>query len=444
MGKILEFAEALWNGDTDTFAHHPISAPFGVERVAAGTWFIKGFANTIVRETDNGLVIIDPAASMDHEYKFKKVRSVTTLPLHTAVFTHGHIDHCFGVTDYRAEAEVNAWPLPRAIAHEDLPKRFDRYRLTAGYNAAINTRQFEGGAAEVSFPAEFYYPDLTYRDRLNFTVGGIQVRLRHALGETDDHTWVFFPDTRVLCPGDLFIWCVPNAGNPQKVQRYCHGWTSALREMQAVDAQIMLPGHGWPIIGADRINQALEDTAVLLESLHEQTIALMNQGASLDRILHTVKVPDSLLEKPYLHAVYDEPEFIIRNIWRLNGGWYDGMPSHLKPAPEKDLAVEIIALAGGIDKLVGRARQLAREKKFRLACQLADWAFLGSGKDLEVGRQTAQIYAARASAETSTMAMGIFMAAARQMQGKAAQQETSGLASVLKFQGQRGKKSPAR
>ena len=412
-----------------------------MEQVTQGTWFIKGFANTIVRETGNGLVIIDPAAVMDHEYKFRKVRSVTALPLHTAVFTHGHIDHCFGVADYRLEAEANGWPLPRAIAHEDLPRRLDRYRQTSGYNAAINMRQFQGGAAEVSFPAAFYYPDITYKDRLSFSVGGIQVQLQHALGETDDHTWIFFPDTRVLCTGDLFFWCVPNAGNPQKVQRYCQGWARALREMQAVGAKIMLPGHGWPIIGANRIEQALEDTAVLLESLHEQTITLMNQGAPLDTIVHTVKAPADLLDKPYLHAVYDEPEFIVRNIWRLNGGWYEGIPSHLKPAPESKLAAEIIELAGGVDNLVRRAQELARAKDFRMACHLADWAYLGSGKNPDVGRQTAQIYADRAAAETSTMAMGIFTATAQEMRGKVPQRKKAGIPSVLESQDRRAKKS---
>ena len=59
----------------------------------------------------------------------------------------------------------------------------------------------------------------------------------------------------------------------------------------------------------------------------------MNEGARLDDIVQTVRAPAHLLERPYLHAVYDEPEFVVRNLWRLYGGWYDGDPSHLKPAP---------------------------------------------------------------------------------------------------------------
>ena len=59
----------------------------------------------------------------------------------------------------------------------------------------------------------------------------------------------------------------------------------------------------------------------------------MNEGAPLDRIVHAVRAPQELLDKPYLRPIYDEPEFIVRNLWRLYGGWYEGDPSRLKPAP---------------------------------------------------------------------------------------------------------------
>ena len=38
----------------------------------------------------------------------------------------------------------------------------------------------------------------------------------------------------MLCCGDLFIWASPNAGNPQKVQRYPLEWADALRQMLAL------------------------------------------------------------------------------------------------------------------------------------------------------------------------------------------------------------------
>jgi glyoxylase-like metal-dependent hydrolase (beta-lactamase superfamily II) len=229
---------------------------------------------------------------------------------------------------FEEEASANGWAMPRVIAHEALPARFDRYILTAGYNGVINQRQFR--APNLHWPTEYRYPDETYRDLLRVEVGGETFELHHARGETDDHTWTWVPERKVLCCGDLFIWASPNAGNPQKVQRYPKEWADALRVMVGLGAEVMLSGHGLPIVGADRITQALTDTADLLDSLHDQTVEMMNQGARLDEIIHTVRAPDGLLDKPYLRPVYDEPEFIVRNVWRLYGGWYDGNPAQAR------------------------------------------------------------------------------------------------------------------
>ena len=106
------------------------------------------------------------------------------------------------------------------------------------------------------------------------------------------------------------------------------------------------------------MRQALSDTAELLESLVQQTLALMNSGARLDEVIHTVAPPARLMERPYLRPVYDEPEFIVRTVWRLYGGWWDGNPATLKPAPERALALELAELAGGAGVLADRALAL--------------------------------------------------------------------------------------
>ena len=413
MGAILELAEALWTGKTDTYQHHPFSPPHGLENVAEDTWFYRGFSNSIFRDTAEGMVIIDTGSFWDSRLRLDAIRAHIASPLNTAIFTHGHTDHVFGMNHYIDEAKEKKWPIPQAVAHEAMPARFRRYRETLGWNGTINGRQFMGSSSLGAWPEDYHFPEITYADRLELVIGGVRVVLRHSKGETDDHTWVFFPDTGVLCTGDLFIWAVPNGGNPQKVQRFCKQWAQGLREMAALNPEVLCPGHGVPIVGQQRVKQALEDTALLLESLFEQTIALMNQGLSLNTILHQVQAPRDLLEKPYLHPVYDEPEFIVRNIWRLYGGWYDGTPSNLKPAADKDLATEIAQLAGGADRLAARAEALAKKGDHRLACHLIDWAFKIAPDDAGVKAAVYDVYMARAQAEPSTMAMGIFLCAAR-------------------------------
>jgi glyoxylase-like metal-dependent hydrolase (beta-lactamase superfamily II) len=83
-----------------------------------------------------------------------------------------------------------------------VPARFRRYDATRGLNAEINRVQF--GVAEVEWPERFPWPDVTYEGAMSFTLGGERFELRHALGETDDATWVWAPYRKVVCTGDLF------------------------------------------------------------------------------------------------------------------------------------------------------------------------------------------------------------------------------------------------
>ena len=104
----------------------------------------------------------------------------------------------------------------------------------------------------------------------------------------------------------------------------------------------------------------------------------MNAGARLDEIIHAVRPPADLAAKPYLQPVYDEPEFIVRNVWRLYGGWYDGNPAHLKPAPDAVLAAALAGLAGGAAALADRAQAAAAAGDLRLAGDLAELAALAA------------------------------------------------------------------
>jgi alkyl sulfatase BDS1-like metallo-beta-lactamase superfamily hydrolase len=218
----------------------------------------------------------------------------------------------------------------------------------------------------------------------------------------------------VLCPGDLIIWCSPNAGNPQKVQRYARDWAVALRAMAELDAEVLLPGHGLPIRGAGHVRAVLTDTADLLDHVFHHTLDLMNEGATLDAIVHSLEVPAHLAEKPYLQPIYDEPEFVVRNVWRLYGGWYDGNPARLKPPADAALAAEVSALAGGARALAARAREVADTGDLRLACQLAEWASQADPDDADARAARAEIYKVRMRAERSLMARGVYSWAAHE------------------------------
>ena len=382
----------------------------GAAVVADGVVLIEAFSNVVAFDTDEGIVLFDVSHHMSAPQAITELRTWSNSPVHTAVYTHGHVDHVTGAQAFDAEAAARGDQLIRYVGHEAIPERFDRYQLTNGYNGWINMRQFR--LPEPVWPSEFIYPELTYRTSTNLTVGGLEFDLRHARGETDDHTWAWIPDKRAICVGDLFIWQFPNAGNPQKVQRFAWDWAVSLRAMAAMQPELLLPAHGPAVGGEDMVAEVLLKTAEALESLHEQTLALMNSGARLNDVIHTVKLPQQLADLPYLRPSYDEPEFVVRNIWRLYGGWYDGNPANLKPAADVALACETAALAGGAEVLAARAEALAEEGDLRLASHFAEMAVMAEPESARCHQVRAAVYDARRKSEASYMARGIYRSAA--------------------------------
>jgi alkyl sulfatase BDS1-like metallo-beta-lactamase superfamily hydrolase len=408
VGDVLALAERFWRGEVR--GADLVRATGVTEEIAPGVLFAHAFANVTALRTAAGLVLIDTGNFRARDKTFATVRDWEPAPLAAAVYTHGHVDHVCGLPPFLAEATARGWPRPRIVGHRAVAARFDRYRATAPYNALINARQF---SIPPAWPTDYDYPDTVYDATHRMTVGEVTLELTHARGETDDHTWLWWPARRMLFTGDLFFWVAPNAGNPQKVQRYAAEWAVALRAMAARGADTLVPGHGAPIFGADRIRTALTETAEWLEALVHETVARMNAGATLEQIVAEVRPPARLADRPYLQPVYDEPEFVVRNVWRLYGGWWDGIASHLKPASQGALAAEVAALAGGVDALVARARALRDAGDLALASHLIDWAVAVAPADAAAHAVRAAVYEARAAAAPALMTRGIFAAAAR-------------------------------
>lgn len=399
-GRSPEEARFFWTG--------------GPLEVAPRTYFASLFSGVTAFETDAGLVLVDTGLRRLSTGLAALLRQRTEAPIHTAIYTHGHVDHAFGLGDYLAPGQ----PAPEVIAHRNIVPRFERYRRTARHNAALNARQFDGSVAAGDTPVydTFGFPDhpptRLYDERLDLDVGGVRFELHHAQGETDDHTWLYCPERGVLCPGDLLIWGVPNAGNPQKAQRYPWDWARALREMAALAPRTICPGHGGPVENDPALAQRmLLETADYLDLIVDRTLALLEDGSPphVD-VVRRLELPES--RSPWLQPVYDEAEFIARNVIRHFGGWYSGRPSELKPAARSAVAAEMARLAGGAQALLARAEELAATGELRLACHLADYALEAASGDPTVQKGVASLYRRRAASESSLMAVNLFRSAA--------------------------------
>jgi len=414
--NLREFGDACWTSYSGQAWANAIgdcqSVPVADDMIYIVTKGVVG--NITAVRTAEGLVVFDSGSVQTARKIYDTLRAWDQSPIHTIIITHGHVDHVMGLPLFDQEAKARNHSPIRVIGQRNMLGRFQRYVATAGFNSNINARQF--GVPGFRWPSEFRAPDVTYDEGLSITVGGRTFELHHGMGETDDHTWTWIADRKAIVSGDFVIWAAPNCGNPQKVQRYCKPWADAFRGMAAKQADVLIPGHGPAVFGADRVRQLLSDGAKLLDAIHDQTIALMNEGKTLDEVVAAVKMPADLLSRPYFKPTYDDPEFLVRNVWRLYGGWWDGDPAHLKPAPAAELARELAALVGGAEKLAQRAHELAERGDLRVAGHLAEFAAKAEPDNVNIHKLRIAVNKRRAAAELTLMAKGVFNAAVRESQ----------------------------
>jgi alkyl sulfatase BDS1-like metallo-beta-lactamase superfamily hydrolase len=143
-----------------------------------------------------------------------------------------------------------------------------------------------------------------------------------------------------------------------------------------------------------------------------QTLEGLNAGLAHEEILASIQIPEQLAGEPYLDALYDRPEFIARNVIRKYGGWWNGFSAQVMPARMEDQAKEVARLAGGVEPLIRRAREVV-DSSPALACHLAEWAGLAAPEDRDAQQCVIDVFGRRADAEISLMGRGILSHAVR-------------------------------
>jgi len=374
------------------------------EPIDSDLLLFAGASNNYALKTEEGLVIVDPGHEALGERFLSAVRDWSDLPIHTVIYTHGHADH---VTAMRTLLDRGERPV--IVGHEHVVARFARYRETHAFNQTVNRRQT--AVPDLTFPSSFVDPTVRVSDSLTLVVGGVEIRLLGARGETDDYTCVWIPDRRLLFVGDLATWKIPNSGNPAKVQRYPLDWLAALDQLSALGAETLCPGHDLVLRGGGLVRTLLTDHARYLRHLVSDVKERLNAGASPDEILHAVVPPEDLRSVPYLRDVYNHPQFIVRDLLRTWGGWWNGVDSGLLPAPRVKQSTEIASLAGGVQALVARGRTRLNEGDVMLACHLADWAVDAAPEHRGALELKRDVFRERQRMERSGMARGFFQSA---------------------------------
>lgn len=98
-----------------------------------------------------------------------------------------------------------------------------------------------------------------------------------------------------------------------------------------MEADHLVVSHGRPLSGRQFIHDTLVAYRDTIKYVHDQTLRLLNKGYFPNDIAEMIKLPDKLVNHPYLQQHYGTVEWAIHGVYTNYLGWFSGDPKDLHP-----------------------------------------------------------------------------------------------------------------
>ncbi|MEM7140223.1 MAG: alkyl sulfatase dimerization domain-containing protein [Actinomycetota bacterium] len=354
------------------------------QELGPGLWVLPGQGNSLAVETDAGVVVLDASGDRHVDGMIAALRERTDAPVHAIVYSHGHHGYNAAVDRWQAHNAERGDAPARLIGHENILKRHARYRETEDLQLRMAAVQFP---TRQPVPIDMlrgglrlHDPDETFADTMTVVEGSRRVELVWAPSEVDDAVAMWLPDDGLLCGGAATPgFTIPNIGTPLRTQRFTVRWADSLDRLAALAPARLMTEFGPMVEGADIAHQ-LAETARALRWLRSEVVVRMNAGMSEWEVLDDISYPPDLFDQPWMRPLYGAPEYIVRDLYREENGWWDRNPTTLHPAAPADAAAAVLS---AVDPalVIARARELAAAGDDQLALHVIDLVALAPGAD---------------------------------------------------------------
>lgn len=343
--------------------------------------------NCTLIEGKDACILVDTMTGMDNaEVVAAEFRKLTDKPIRTVIYTHFHADHVSGAAAFVSPEDVASGKVD-IVGQRDL---VDHVARDVGLIAPILGRramyQFgmrlpvgeEGTVGAGLGPPQrpgrrsFIAPTVTFDETYRGKTGGVRYEIHLIPSETEDQCAVWLPDLRVLLSADAVYESFPNVYALRGTRfRDPMAWARGLDRLKEFGAETLVPHHGRPVEGADRIAQLLTDYRDAVQYVHDQTLRHMNKGYTPEEIADIVVMPEHLRDHPWLGEYYGSYKHAIPAIYAGYLGWYEGDPVTLDPTPRAERASRFVALMGGRGTVMERAREALDGGDVQWAAELA-------------------------------------------------------------------------
>ena len=214
--------------------------------------FQNNFHNTVFLVTPEGIVATDPINADAAQWLKSELAKRFDQPVKYLIYSHDHVDHIAGGEVFGDAVTI--------IAHDSAKSDIiGENRPTA-------------------------VPDITFSEQLTLELGGKTVELTYVGKSHSDNMIVMrFPDERTLFVVDIIP--IKTVAWRNMTDAYLPDWMEAIRRVEAMDFDILAPGHG-PLGGkADAV--AYRE---YMEELYTAVLQAAREGKSLEQMQQTIKM----------------------------------------------------------------------------------------------------------------------------------------------------------
>jgi glyoxylase-like metal-dependent hydrolase (beta-lactamase superfamily II) len=213
--------------------------------------FQNKYHHSVFLVTPEGVIVTDPINAEAAAWLKEEIDRRFALPIKYLIYSHDHIDHIAGGEVFTAAGAV-------VVAHENTKQ-------------AIIKREW-------SLPV----PQITFSEAMTIELGGKSVELSYP-GEGYSQSLIVmrFPEEKALFTADLVT--VRRLPFETLEDSYFPQWIEAVQRVEAMDFQILIPGHGQLGTKADA-----SDHRAYLEDLYGAVLDGVRKGLSLEEMQDTI------------------------------------------------------------------------------------------------------------------------------------------------------------
>ena len=323
-----------------------ITLPIAVSEVAPGIFQASGVGNSFAIKTSEGNVIFDTGLIIQASEQIAKLKAaIGDEEPKKIILSHSHADHVGGT---RLWDEGNA----EIVAHEEFE---EEQRYLTELNPYLHQRN------RTLFPwipeTPRTLPGMDFRGLIpdvrvgngepyRFTLGGRRFEVYGTPGaEGADNIVLWLPDEKILLSGDFFGPQFPQFPNVftmrgEKVRKPIE-YVDSLNRILALEPEMILPSHLEPVVGGDNIARDMRKIRDAVQYVHDETVAGMNSGFSVEELMSSVALPQELS----LSQSHGKVSWAVKSIWEYYATWFHfDRTSELYPTSQRAILADVAEL----------------------------------------------------------------------------------------------------